>query len=353
MLEGRTKAQGAERDERGGIIWHTQGSGKSLSMVFLVRKMRMMPRLNKFKIVVVTDRTDLQDQLGATAQLSGEAVRPTDADLQSHESATALTQRLLSERTPDIVMAMLQKYQPVGGKSDAKSLEMLPQPGNQAGDKVAMTILRKEKKPGKDEAVIEKQVTFTENIRFEEFPQLNDSEEILVLVDEAHRSNTRALHRNLRKALPNAAIIGFTGTPILNPEKKETREIFGDFIDKYILQDAELDGVTVPILYEGRTADGIVKDAPSLDAVFEDMFRDYKPEELAVIKAKYATESDVMEAPLAGALPRPKDRRARSLASHRPGKSHERQEEVRLRGGLHRRGAPLERGAHRLRRRGY
>lgn len=298
LSEGRTKVQGAERDERGGIVWHTQGSGKSLSMVFLVRKMRMMPRLNRFKVVVVTDRTDLQDQLGATAQLSGEAVRPTDRDLQSRESPTALTQRLLSERTPDIVMAMLQKYQSVGVKSDGMGLEVLPQPGTKAGDKVAMTIMRKEKKPGRHEEVVEKQVTFTENIRFEEFPKLNDSPEILVLVDEAHRSHTRTLHRNLRKALPNAAIIGFTGTPILSKEKTETREIFGDFIDKYILQDAELDGATVPILYEGRTADGIVKDAPSLDAVFEDMFRDYSPEELAIIKAKYATEGDVMEAPM-------------------------------------------------------
>src|SRR4029077_7984129 len=139
---------------------------------------------------------------------------------------------------------------------------------------------------------------FQENIRFEEFPRLNDSEEILVLVDEAHRSHTRTLHRNLHKALPYAAIIGFTGTPILSKEKTETREIFGEFIDKYILQDAELDGATVPILYEGRTAEGIVKDAPSLDAVFEDLFRDYTPEELAIIKAKYATEGDVMEAPM-------------------------------------------------------
>lgn len=298
LAEGRTKAQGAERDERGGIVWHTQGSGKSLSMVFLVRKMRMMARLNRFKVVVVTDRTDLQDQLGATAQLSGEAVRPTEADLKSRESPTALTQRLLSERTPDIVMAMLQKYQPVGAKPNPKSLTVLPQAGEKPADKVAMTIVRKEKRPGKDELVIEKLVTFTENIRFEEFPELNKSEEILVLVDEAHRSHTRTLHRNLRKALPNAAIIGFTGTPILSHDKKETREIFGNFIDKYILQDAELDGATVPILYEGRTADGIVKDAPSLDAVFEDMFRDYMPEELAVIKAKYATEGDVMEAPM-------------------------------------------------------
>lgn len=298
LREGRTRSQGAERDERGGIVWNTQGSGKSLTMVFLVRKMRMLPILNRFKVVVVTDRTDLQDQLGATAQLSGEAVRPTDGDLKSRESPTALTQRLLRERTPDIVMAMLQKYQPVGGKSDGKGLAVLPQPGSQPGDRVAMTIVRKEKKPGKHEAVVEKEVTFTENIRFEEFPLLNESEEILVLVDEAHRSHTRTLHRNLRKALPNAAIIGFTGTPILSSEKKETREIFGDFIDKYILQEAELDGATVPILYEGRTADGIVKDAPSLDAVFEDMFRDYTPEELAVIKAKYATEGDVMEAPM-------------------------------------------------------
>ena len=298
LLDGRTKSQGAARDERGGIVWNTQGSGKSLTMVFLVRKMRMMRRLNRFKIVVVTDRIDLQRQLGQTAQLSGEAVRPTDQDLQSRESPTALTQRLLSERTPDIVLAMLQKYQSVGGNPEGNGLEVLPQPGSQPGDKVAMTILRKEKKPGKGEAVVERHVTFTENIHFEEFPQLNDSEEILVLVDEAHRSHTRTLHRNLRKALPNAAIIGFTGTPILSAEKKETSEIFGDFIDKYMLQDAELDGATVPILYEGRTADGMVKDAPSLDALFEDMFRDYTPEELAIIKAKYATEGDVMEAPL-------------------------------------------------------
>jgi type I restriction enzyme, R subunit len=284
LQEGRTRARGAARDERGGIIWHTQGSGKSLSMVFLVRKMRMMPRLNRFKVVVVTDRTDLQRQLGETAQLSGEAVRPTDRDLARRESPTALTQRLLRETTPDIVLAMLQKYQDISKRS--------------AADRVAMTVVRKEKKPGKDRPIVEKEVTFEESIHFEDFPMLNESEEILVLVDEAHRSHTRTLHRNLRKALPNAAIIGFTGTPILSHEKTETREIFGEFIDKYVLQDAELDGSTVPILYEGRTADGLVKDAPGLDQLFEDMFRDYERNELAVIKAKYATEGDVLEAPL-------------------------------------------------------
>jgi type I restriction enzyme R subunit len=284
LTTGCTRSKGADRDERGGIIWHTQGSGKSLSMVFLVRKMRTLKRLNRFKIVAVTDRTDLEGQLRQTARLSGEEVRPNERDAQGRESPTALTQRILREPTPDIVFAMLQKYQDVDRPTDR--------------EKIAMTILGKEKRPGKDEPVVEKHVTFEESIHFEEFPTLNESEEILVLVDEAHRSHTRTLHRNLRKALPNAAIIGFTGTPILSKEKTETREIFGDFIDKYLLPESELDGATVPILYEGRTADGLVKDAPGLDQLFEDMFREYSPDELAAIKAKYATEADVLEAPL-------------------------------------------------------
>jgi type I restriction enzyme, R subunit len=284
LSEGRTRAQGAVRDERGGVIWHTQGSGKSLSMVFLVRKMRMTSPLNRFKVVAVTDRTDLEGQLRETARLSGETLRPSDQDKLRRESPTSRTQRILQEETPDIVFAMLQKYQ------DREK--------NDPSDRVVMTIVRKEKVPGKDQPIVEREITLEENIHFDDFPVLNESSEILILVDEAHRSHTRTLHRNLRKALPNEALIGFTGTPILKKDKTETREIFGEFIDQYVLQDAELDGATVPILYEGRTADGLVKDARGLDELFEDMFRDYTPQELALIKAKYATEGDVLEAPL-------------------------------------------------------
>lgn len=284
LAEGRTRLHGAAKDERGGIIWHTQGSGKSLSMIFLVRKMRMLESLRQFKVVVVTDRTDLDQQLRDTARLSGETLRPNDDDKRARESASKRTQRILAEPTPDIVFAMLQKYQDVTKRADA--------------EKVSMTVVRKERKPGKDQRIEEREITLEETIEFAEFPELNPSDKILVLVDEAHRGHTRSLHRNLRKALPNAAIIGFTGTPILSKEKGETRDIFGDFIDKYILQDAELDGATVPILYEGRTADGLVKDADSLDQLFEDMFKDYSEAELAVIKAKYATEGDVLAAPL-------------------------------------------------------
>ena len=157
LQEGRTRSQGAERDERGGIIWHTQGSGKSLSMVFLVRKMRTLDRLKRYKVITVTDRTDLEVQLRETARLSGEAVRPTIEDLRTRESSTALTQRILSETTPDIVFAMLQKYQDVDRQA-------------RSDEKIAMTIVRKEKKPGKEEPVVEKEVTFRKTSVLRSFP---------------------------------------------------------------------------------------------------------------------------------------------------------------------------------------
>jgi len=97
--------------------------------------------------------------------------------------------------------------------------------------------------------------------------------------------------------LPNCARIGFTGTPILMGEKKRTHEIFGEFIDRYTIKEAEADGATVPVLYEGRTAQGAVKDGASLDQLFEDLFRQHTPEELEAIKQKYATKGHIFEAP--------------------------------------------------------
>jgi type I restriction enzyme R subunit len=294
---GRTSSTGAERDERGGIVWHTQGSGKSLTMVFTVRRMRTMDRLKHFKVVVVTDRADLERQLRDTAALTGETVRPSDQDIRRGEAPTDRTQRILGETTPDIVFAMIQKYQ----VSDDMAGERRPAAQDVVDDKrdhVRMTIVKRERKPGMHGEIVAREATYEESIRFDKFPMLNDSENILVLVDEAHRSHTRTLHRNLRRALPNAAIVGFTGTPIFRAEKNETRDIFGAFIDRYILHEAEEDGATVPILYEGRTADGFVIDAPTLDKLFEDMFRGWSAEDLAVIKAKYGTAGDVLEAPM-------------------------------------------------------
>lgn len=246
LQNGKTRLAHGERDERGGVIWHTQGSGKSLTMVFLVRKMRTLTKLRRFKVVMVTDRIDLERQLSGTAALTGESLRKATSGAKLRE--------ILAETGPDLVFATIQKYRETD--DDA------PADGETA----------------------------------EQFPVLNEDDEILVIVDEAHRSHSKTWHANLMEALPNSAKIGFTGTPIMLGAKKQTREIFGEFIDVYTIKQSELDGATVPILYEGRTAEGIVADGGSLDERFEDMFAERTPEELALIKAKYATSGNVLEA---------------------------------------------------------
>ncbi|MCS4174581.1 type I restriction endonuclease subunit R [Salinibacter ruber] len=238
LQNGQTRPEHGMQDQRGGIIWHTQGSGKSLTMVFLVRIMRAIPELRRFKVVVVTDRVDLQNQLSKTATLSGETVRIADS--------TDELKRILQEEGPGLVFATIQKYQ-------------------------------------------EQEVK-------EEFPVLNESEDIVVLVDEAHRSQTSDLHANLMRALPNCAKIGFTGTPILMGQKKRTHEIFGDYLDTYTIEQAVEDGVIVKILYEGRMERAALKDGRTLDELFDAAFSDRPEEEREKIKSQYATKRTVLEA---------------------------------------------------------
>jgi len=278
LQKGQTRLQHGFTDQRGGIIWHTQGSGKSLTMVFLVRKLRTLPVLRRFKIVVITDRTDLEKQLGDTALLTGETVHRA-------RSAADLQERL-REDGPALVFALIQKYH--APDDDAEVIELSPRTASTASAQRVAEPAGDYRSGGDVLRLADAESTF---------PVLNESEEILVLVDEAHRSHTNTMHANLLKALPNCARIGFTGTPILMGDRKRTQEIFGDFIDRYTIQQSEDDGATVPILYEGRTTEGVVADGRSLDHLFEDMFQERTPEELEVIKRKYATEGDVLEAP--------------------------------------------------------
>lgn len=248
LCTGKTREQDGEHDRRGGIIWHTQGSGKSLTMVFLLRKMRSLPELRRFKVVFVTDRKQLEGQLSETATLTGETVK--------RARSVREVKKLLSAKGPGIVFAMIQKY-------TDRDLENL-KPDDEVGD----------------------------------LGLLNDDESILVMVDEAHRSHSSALHGSLLQALPNCARIGFTGTPIIMGKKKRTHEIFGEFIDRYTIKESEADGATVPILYEGRTAEGAVSDGRDLDQLFEDMFHDKSGDELEAIKRKYATKGAILDAPM-------------------------------------------------------
>ncbi|ENH6340941.1 type I restriction endonuclease subunit R [Burkholderia vietnamiensis] len=262
LRNGQTRLHHGEHDHRGGIIWHTQGSGKSLTMVFLVRKMRADAQLRRFKIIVVTDRKDLQSQLSVTATLTGETVEVA----ASAEGVKALARR----SGPALIFATIQKYRNADAEGD--------------------TSLERDDLP----EAAESKATYKAEQKFE---VLNEDEAILVLVDEAHRTQAGDLHANLLAGLPNCARIGFTGTPIIMGEKKRTHEIFGEFIDRYTIKEAEADGATVPVMYEGRTANGAIKDGANLDELFEDLFRQHTQEELEAIKQKYATKGHIFDAP--------------------------------------------------------
>jgi type I restriction enzyme R subunit len=243
LATGPTRAQDGEHDRRGGIIWHTQGSGKSLTMVFLVRAMRSQPVLVGFKVVVVTDRKDLQRQLAATAALTGETVQTA--------TRVAKAKELLGTPGKALTFVMIQKYRnPEAKKTDDAALKNLG--------------------------------------------ELDPSTEVLVLVDEAHRSHSSALHAALRKALPNAARVGFTGTPIIMGDKPKTHTIFGAYLDRYDIRQSEADGATVPIVYEGRTTRGGVTDADDIDE-FIDLYG-LTPEQTEQLKQRYATKRHLAEA---------------------------------------------------------
>jgi len=206
LMEGQTPR------ERSGIIWHTQGSGKSLTMMFMVREMYLHTQLSNWKVVFVTDRTQLEGQLSETSQSIGFTVKVADSIRKLKD--------LLRSDSSDLVMAMIHKF---------------------------------------------READLTET-----FPELNSSPHILVMTDEAHRSQYALLGANLDKGIPYAARIGYTGTPI-----DKTEIVFGDYIDKYTMRQSIEDGVTLEIIYEGRTHNAEVPDQKGMDKAFEDVFSDY------------------------------------------------------------------------------
>ena len=307
LAEGKKRERSEKRrDERGGIIWHTQGSGKSITMVQLVRKLRTTPGLCGFKVVVVTDRTSLEQQLQETAKLTGERVRPDKDDFRSGESGSDRVKRILSEDGPDLFFCMVQKNQDREGEVVVLEYEVPVPPRRKApsGDVVDYQVADDFDVPKAAEAKSRFKLaqgrtkTLCQVIRNEtEYPEVNPSEKILLLIDECHRSHTLSLHANLMRALPNAAKIGFTGTPIMNRDRGNTLNIFDDFIDKYSMKQAEEDEATVKILYEGRVPLGLVENGTRLDAQVPVRFSEFTEPEQQIIMQKFATERKVMEAP--------------------------------------------------------
>jgi len=194
----------ADRSRRAGVVWHTQGAGKSYSMVFYVTKLRRDRRFRNPTILCVTDTNDLDNQLSETfyrqAHLAP-AVSRAERIQPSEEDRRVSLYELLDVPADGIVFTTVQKF----GR-------------------------------GKDEGPI---------------PVLSERENVVVIADEAHRSQYEGLARNLLKALPNATRIGFTGTPIESADRS-TQAAFGDYISVYRMAQAQEDGATVPIYYESR-----------------------------------------------------------------------------------------------------
>jgi type I restriction enzyme, R subunit len=187
---------GKTAEERSGVVWHTQGSGKSLTMVFVARMLRASADLSDFKIVMVNDRIDLEEQLAATARLIGGKVNVIEstAQLRAH----------LSTDASDVNMVMVHKFM--------ERMEEVPL-------MVAETLARYGKPP-----------------KAETFGVINRSERILLMIDEAHRTQSSDLGDNLFEAFPNATRIAFTGTPLITEQhgNKRTVKRFGDYIDNIL-----------------------------------------------------------------------------------------------------------------------
>ena len=249
---------GKTAEEKSGVVWHTQGSGKSLTMVFVARMLRVSRDLNDYKILLINDRVDLEDQLAATATLIGGRVHSID-------SRKALREQLATDSS-DINMVMVHKFQLCDQSLPLKVAEAL----------------------GTYQAIPTSQT----------FGVVNDSSRIVLMIDEAHRTQGSDLGDNIFEAFPNAARIAFTGTPLITERhgEKKTIKRFGDYIDTYRLMDAVEDGTTLQILYEGRTADTALNDKHGFETQFENLFKDRSEEELLAIKKKYGATGDLLEA---------------------------------------------------------
>ncbi len=237
-MEHTITATDIRGDKRCGVIWHTQGSGKSLTMVFYSGKIILHPSMKNPTIIVITDRNDLDNQLFGTFANNSELVRQSPVQIGNREEL----RNRLNVASGGVFFTTIQKFMP--DKSE------------------------------------------------DSFPELSDRRNIVVIADEAHRSQYDFLDgfaRHLRDALPNASFIGFTGTPIELTDKVTTA-VFGDYISVYDIQQAVDDGATVPIYYESRLAKLELDptEVPHLDADFEEATEGEELEKKEKLKTKWA-----------------------------------------------------------------
>ncbi len=231
------EAAGPRGDGRAGVVWHTQGSGKSLTMAFCAGKLVVEPTLANPTLVVITDRNDLDDQLFGIFAASEELLRQAPVQARDRDHL----RELLRVPSGGVVFTTIQKF--------------LAEPG-------------------------------------EHFPMLSNRRNVVVMADEAHRSQYGFIDgfaRNMRDALPNATFIAFTGTPV-ELDDRDTRAVFGDYIDVYDIARAVEDGATVPIYYESRLAklDLREEERPRIDEAFEEATEGEETVRVERLKTRWA-----------------------------------------------------------------
>jgi type I restriction enzyme R subunit len=221
----------------GGVIWHTTGSGKSFTMVFLSKALILHDSLKQCRIVVVTDRVDLENQLSKTFASGGEL-----ADKKDREAAMATSGKRLAEQigkgSERIVFSLIQKF---------NSATRLPECQNSSSD-------------------------------------------IIVLIDEGHRSQGGENHIRMKQALPNASFVAFTGTPLLKDDK--TTNKFGPIVHAYTMQRAVEDRAVTPLLYEERIPDLEVNER-AIDSWFERITEGLTDQQKADLKRKFAKKGEL------------------------------------------------------------
>ena len=249
---------GEPGDRRVGVVWHTQGSGKSLTMAFYAGRVIMHPIMANPTIVVLTDRNDLDDQLFGTFAHCHDLLR--QPPVQAADRADL--REKLKVASGGVVFTTIQKFMPPSAAPTPQ-----PSPSGRGGS---------EAKGEGDWRM----------------PVLSDRRNIVVIADEAHRSQYDFIDgfaRHMRDALPNASFIGFTGTPIEKTDAN-TRAVFGEYISVYDIQRAVADGATVPIYYESRLAKLELKasERPKIDPEFEEATEGEEVERKEKLKSRWA-----------------------------------------------------------------
>ena len=234
----KRQPESEQGDRRVGVVWHTQGSGKSLTMAFYAGRVILHPLMENPTIVVITDRNDLDDQLFSTFARCSDLLRQPPEQV---ESRADLRQKLTRD-SGGVIFTTIQKFFP-----------------EEKGD---------------------------------QHPILSERRNIVVIADEAHRSQYAFIDgfaRHMRDAMPNASFIGFTGTPIELTDRN-TRAVFGNYISVYDIQQAVEDGATVPIYYESRLARLALSEdeKPNIDIEFEEVTEGEETERKEKLKTKWA-----------------------------------------------------------------